>query len=218
MLHYVAGRKKQVEFQISFFGKLILKIYQTYLWNFRYHFFRKPQFEDLTQLTCVISDIIFWKASVWRSTQLTCENAILWSRWSPYYYQRGSLNISKLQTSNLGWYWNITVVWLNFDNKNTLRNSWCPLNKVFLIIKLITKKSENHPTKNNFCRFCVVIPFFHPRHNGQWPLTLKDFLSQILSIIFWPPELKASILPLGYCGGGKITNNVIGLNNTTFKS
>jgi len=38
MLHYVAGRKKQVEFQISFFGKLILKIYQTYLWNFRYHF------------------------------------------------------------------------------------------------------------------------------------------------------------------------------------
>ena len=26
--------------------------------------------------------------------------------------------------------------------------------------------------------------FFHPRHNGQWPPTLKDFLSQILSITF----------------------------------
>ena len=51
MLHHVAGReKKQVEFQISFFGKLILKIYQIYLWNFKYHFFRKPQFEDLPNL------------------------------------------------------------------------------------------------------------------------------------------------------------------------
>ena len=28
------------------------------------------------------------------------------------------------------------------------------------------------------CRFCVVIRVFHPRHNGQWPPTLKDFLSQ----------------------------------------
>ena len=27
----------------------------------------------------------------------------------------------------------------------------------------------------DFCRFCVVIRFFHPRHNGQWPPTLKDF-------------------------------------------
>jgi len=25
--------------------------------------------------------------------------------------------------------------------------------------------------------------FFHSRHNGQWPPTSKDFLSQILSII-----------------------------------
>ena len=35
-----------------------------------------------------------------------------------------------------------------------------------------------------FFRFCVVIRFFHPRHNGQWPPTSKDFLSQILSIAF----------------------------------
>ena len=27
----------------------------------------------------------------------------------------------------------------------------------------------------DFCRFCVVIRFFHPRHNGQWSLTSKDF-------------------------------------------
>ena len=152
-------------------------------WNFNYHFLESSVWRSYPAYLCNFK-YHFLESSVWRSTQLTCENAILWRRWSPYYYQRGSLNISKLQTSNLGWYWNITVVWLNFDNKNTLRNSWCPLNEVFLIIKLKTKKSENHPKKINFCRFCVVIPFFHPRHNGQWPLTLKDFLSQILSIIF----------------------------------
>ena len=47
------------------------------------------------------------------------------------------------------------------------------------------------------CRFCVVIRFFHPRHNGQWPPTSKDFLSQIVSItfiwfIFWE---RANIFP-----------------------
>ena len=36
----------------------------------------------------------------------------------------------------------------------------------------------------DLCRFCVVIRFFHPHHNGQWPPTSKDFLSQILSITF----------------------------------
>ena len=30
----------------------------------------------------------------------------------------------------------------------------------------------------DFCRFCVVIPFFHPRHNGQWPTTSKDFYTR----------------------------------------
>ena len=35
----------------------------------------------------------------------------------------------------------------------------------------------------DFCLFCMVI--FHPRHNGQWPPTLKDFLSQILSFTFF---------------------------------
>ena len=40
----------------------------------------------------------------------------------------------------------------------------------------------------DFCRFCVVIWFFHPCHNGQWLSTSKDFLSQILSIIFIFPS------------------------------
>ena len=30
----------------------------------------------------------------------------------------------------------------------------------------------------DFCRFCVVIRFFHPHHNGQWPQTLKDFYTR----------------------------------------
>ena len=25
----------------------------------------------------------------------------------------------------------------------------------------------------DFCRFCVIIRFFHPRHNGQWMTTVK---------------------------------------------
>ena len=29
-----------------------------------------------------------------------------------------------------------------------------------------------------FCRFCVVIRFFHPRHSGQWPPTSKDFYTR----------------------------------------
>ena len=30
----------------------------------------------------------------------------------------------------------------------------------------------------DFCRFCVVIRFFHPRHNDQWPPTSKDFYTR----------------------------------------
>ena len=33
----------------------------------------------------------------------------------------------------------------------------------------------------DFCLFCVVIRFFHPRHNGQWPPTANDFYT-----IFYP--------------------------------
>ena len=30
----------------------------------------------------------------------------------------------------------------------------------------------------DFCRFCVVIRFFNPRHNGQCPPTSKDFYTR----------------------------------------
>ena len=50
----------------------------------------------------------------------------------------------------------------------------------------------------DFCWFCVVIRFFHPRHNGQWPPTSKDFLYQILSITLFSylnSWERASIFP-----------------------
>ena len=28
------------------------------------------------------------------------------------------------------------------------------------------------------CWFCVIIRFFHPHHNGQWPPTSKDFYTR----------------------------------------
>ena len=30
----------------------------------------------------------------------------------------------------------------------------------------------------DFCRFCAIIRFFHPCHNGQWPPTSKDFYTR----------------------------------------
>ena len=49
----------------------------------------------------------------------------------------------------------------------------------------------------------VVIWFFNPRHNGQWPE--KDLWYD--AVLDWglnpgPPALEASTLPLGYRGGG----------------
>ena len=59
----------------------------------------------------------------------------------------------------------------------------------FIHSHFLSKRSEIHNLivyfkKISFWGFCVVICFFHPRHNGRWPPTLKDFLSQILSITF----------------------------------
>ena len=31
----------------------------------------------------------------------------------------------------------------------------------------------------DFCQFCIVIRFFHPRHNGQWPFSVPDFIHYI---------------------------------------
>ena len=36
------------------------------------------------------------------------------------------------------------------------------------------------------CRFCVAIFFFYPRHNSQWPPTLKDFYPKFYPRHFCP--------------------------------
>ena len=36
------------------------------------------------------------------------------------------------------------------------------------------------------CRFCVVIGFFHPLHNGQWPTTSKNFHPRFYPLHFMP--------------------------------
>ena len=38
----------------------------------------------------------------------------------------------------------------------------------------------------DFCRFCVVIRFLHPRHNGQWPPTSKDVHTRFYPLHFYP--------------------------------
>ena len=37
----------------------------------------------------------------------------------------------------------------------------------------------------DFCRFCMVIHFFHPRHNGQWPPTSKDFYTRCYTLHYF---------------------------------
>ena len=36
----------------------------------------------------------------------------------------------------------------------------------------------------DFCQFCVVIQFFHPRHNGQWRRISKDFYTRFYLLHF----------------------------------
>ena len=37
----------------------------------------------------------------------------------------------------------------------------------------------------DFCRFCVVIRGFHPRNNGQWPPTSKDFYTRSYTLHYF---------------------------------
>ena len=70
-----------------------------------------------------------------------------------------------------------------------------------------------HVTDLYFCRFCVVIRFFHPRHNGQWPLTLKDFYTRsyplhyfLILILEKEPVFPFSMLNKGTTGTIFITS------------
>ena len=60
------------------------------------------------------------------------------------------------------------LIYHNNLNSTSLQREWGKLLGVFLFFFLAF----------DFCRFCVVIRFFHPRHNGQCPLTLTDFYTR----------------------------------------
>ena len=46
-----------------------------------------------------------------------------------------------------------------------------------------------------FCRFCVVIWFFHTRHNGQWPPTSKDFYPRSYPLHYFLISYKSQYFP-----------------------
>ena len=54
--------------------------------------------------------------------------------------------------------------------------------------------------------------FFHPSHNGQWPGTSKDFLSQILSI-----TERASIFPFEFSVVNKGTTGTIFITSLVWR-
>ena len=47
--------------------------------------------------------------------------------------------------------------------------------------------------ESDFCRFCVAIRFFHPRHNGQWPSTSKDFHPDFIHYIYLNSSERANV-------------------------
>ena len=72
--------------------------------------------------------------------------------------------------------WNWVDVKLLISKSLSVRNTWDQmfyrLSTWMLVVVFILFLAFD------FCRFCVVIRFFNPRHNGQWPPTLKDFCTR----------------------------------------
>ena len=82
------------------------------------------------------------------------------------------------------WYWNVIL-----KRKNILRQDRLFLwSIVFRALQDMSSLSVSYFIflAFDFCRFCVVIRFFHPRHNDQWPSTLKDFYTSLYPLFFFP--------------------------------
>ena len=71
---------------------------------------------------------------------------------------------------------------------STLFSCFSDQHVIFLIYPCDqTNSMEAKMLAFDFCRFCVVIRFFHPRHNGQWPLTSTDIsIPQFIHYIYYP--------------------------------
>ena len=96
----------------------------------------------------------------------------------------GTLNKqhTEIQTRHL-------ISWTIVKSHVTTREKILSVETVLMCLRLLLSKILHLQTlfiylAFDFCRFCVIIRFFHPRHNGQWPPTSRDFLSQIVSTTF----------------------------------
>ena len=97
----------------------------------------------------------------------TCRFGKYRYRWEIYtccctcvWCQEGSWDCSR-------WSWTWELSW-DVDNGYLMLEDWKWRQHRYMI----------HFFRVRLCRFCLVIPFFHPRHDGQWPPISKDFYSR----------------------------------------
>ena len=75
------------------------------------------------------------------------------------------------------------IMWQTGYQKHLIDGLWA---LVLFIVELCFCKQTIRTIHNafffflafDFCRFCLVMRFFHPRNNGQWPPTSKDFYTR----------------------------------------
>ena len=71
----------------------------------------------------------------------------------------------------------------------------------------------------DFCRFCVVIRFFHPRHYGQWPPTSKDFYTRSYPLHYFLILIlqKEPVFPFSMLSGNKGTTGTIFITSLVWR-
>ena len=95
----------------------------------------------------------------------------LW--WTSVLLKSAGINVNLYVTNKIWrqkyynyWPWNTIIEYNVISNYYFISNIFFSLTSFFFFLAF------------DFCRLCMVIRFFHPRHNGQWPPTLKDFYAR----------------------------------------
>ena len=81
---------------------------------------------------------------------------------------------------------NLSIKIAFFHCKSSINVCYMPFVKLFMNVLCSLSLSLGVIFSVPFLSVLRGHSFFHFRHNGQWPPTSKDFLSQILSITFFP--------------------------------
>ena len=85
---------------------------------------------------------------------------------------------------------------LTLSERRKVYKKWETISKTTLEITKKLLSLKQYPNKItwdflgiflafDFCRFCAVIWFFHPRHKGQWSPTSKDFYTRSYPLHFF---------------------------------